>query len=314
MWPATEWSKTGLIDRFLDALTPLWQAQASAGLEPVFPPLAAGGDYWDTAFLEAALAGLARRKQPELMQRLTFAVNLWTFNRPADWGRGGLQSWPQAKPYLTPPGSQDQRGFHLFDWYNEILDARIGERRPLLCLAGGPRFGDQTDPALPAIDEIRHASCTHAIVQMLNENKLPENLLNVNFWLLAAPEGSPFASQAWYRPDGTTLAPGSTLKRRTATNKASMQTKSLKFEARPNGKALRHYLLLPTFEWGVSEWHWEMALDYVRQHRPVCGFSPEEAQQAQRVTIFGNEQGIDRQVEETLRRAGCDVERVTSTE
>jgi hypothetical protein len=79
-------------------------------------------------------------------------------------------------------------------------------------------------------------------------------------------------------------------------------------------KGLRHYVLLPTFEWGVSEFHWHAALDYVRLKRPVCGFSPEEAAQAEHVTIFGNEQGISAEIEQELRRAGCTVERLRLAE
>jgi hypothetical protein len=305
-WARAEWGKTALIDRFLEISIPVFQAQADVGLEPVFPALKAGGDYWDTAFLEASLAGLARRGQTELARQLTFAVNLWTFNRPVSWGAGGLRRWPQARPYLTPLGVEDQRGFHLFDWYNEIIEARTGELRPLLCLAGGPCLGDQTDGALPPIDEARHASCTHEVAQMISANALPVNVKNVNFWLLAAPEASPFAHQAWYRADGSTLPAVDALRRLAEQNRRPKSASS------GPAKTLQHYLLLPTFEWGVSEWHWNAALDYVKAHRPLCGFSPEEAAQAQRVTLFGNEQGISREVEAALRRAGCVVERVSA--
>ena len=70
-------------------------------------------------------------------------------------------------------------------------------------------------------------------------------------------------------------------------------------------------MLLPVFEWGISEWHWSAALDYVKAHRPVCGFSADEAAQAQRVTILGNEQGISLATEQALRQAGCSVERIS---
>ena len=43
----------------------------------------------------------------------------------------------------------------------------------------------------------------------------------------------------------------------------------------------------------------------------MCGFSPEEAAHAARVTIFGNEQGVSPAVEEQLRQAGCAVERIS---
>ncbi len=308
-WPAAEWGKPGLVDRFLELMLPVWQAQAAAGLPPVFPPLRAGGDYWDTAFLEAALAGLQQRGQQALLEEMVFAVNLWTFNRPVDWGAGGLRAWPQAKPYLTPPGAQDQRGFRLFEWYTEIITARVGAARPLLCLAGGPRLGDQTDPLLPAVDDLRHASCTNDLMRLLTDGGLPAHLLNINFWLLAAPEAGPGAAEAWYRADGSTLAAVNLVKRAAASQakRAGAKTGPAAGSA---SKALRHYVLLPTFEWGISEWHWRAALDYVKVHRPACGFSAEEAMRAERVTIFGNEQGIGGEVEAALKRAGCDVERL----
>lgn len=306
-WAQADWARTALVDRFLDLALPVWQAQREAGLEPVFPALKAGGEYWDTAFLEAALAGLAKRNQMELAQRMTFAVNLWTFGNAVEWGRGGLRAWPAARPYAAAysppaPAVQDQRGFHLFDWYNEIIEARLGARRPLLCLAGGPRAGE--------MDADRFAAQTQEIVTLIAEKKLPENLLNVNLWLLAAEPTSPYANEAWYRADGSTLITVAALKQYTARMRPTGRPATGGKGLPKNGKPLRHYLLLPTFEWGISEWHWSHALEYVRAHTPVCGFSVEEAASAQRVTIFGNEQGVSAEVEARLRSAGCDVERV----
>jgi len=317
-WAPADWGQAGLVERFVDLLLPLLQAQQEAGLQPVFPALRAGGDYWDTAFLEAALSSLNRRGQSELARALTFAVNLWAFNRPAAWGQGGLQRWPTARPYLSPPGSQDQRGFHLFDWHAEIIQAQVGDTRPLLCLAGGPTVGDRTDPAFPAVSEVRHASCIQEIARAALGGGLPQQLLNVNFWLMSAPEGSPFQTEAWFRPDGSTLpavevlkglaGPGQPPERRRVDESKGLAAESGEaIEPKP----IRHYVLLPVFEWGVSEYHWSAALEYVKAHRPVCGFAPEEARLAQRVTIVGNEQGISAAVESDLRQAGCQVERLS---
>ena len=199
-WAPKDWGQAGLVNRFLDLLVPVLKAQVEAGLQPVFPPLRAGGDYWDTAFLDASLTGLMQRGLEDLARELSFSVNLWTYNRPIDWGKGGHSRWPDARPYLTPPGTQDQRGFHLFEWYDEIIQARLGELRPFVTLAGGPRIGDQTDPTLPPTDDLRHASCIQDITSTLHQGQLPQHLLNVNYWLLAAGDGSPFAAEAWYRP------------------------------------------------------------------------------------------------------------------
>lgn len=320
-WAPADWGKAGLVERFLDLAAPVLEAQLEAGLRPTFPALKAGGEYWDTAFLEASLAGLAKRGLGDLSRQLTFAVNLWTFNRPMDWGAGGLRRWPEARPYLTPPGSQDQRGFRLFDWYNEIISDRLGEARPLLCLAGGPVMENQADPQFPAVTDLWHASCIQEISQAATAGELPANLLNVNFWLLSAPEGSPFEREAWYRADGKTLTAVGALK--AATTQVMRVERRQVDETKQLGhtpklahaeKGLKHYVLLPTFEWGVSEFHWHAALDYVRLKRPVCGFSPEEAAQAEHVTIFGNEQGISAEVEQELRQAGCSVERLRLAE
>lgn len=314
-WPATEWGKTGLVERFLDLAIPVLLAELEAGLQPVFPTLKAGGEYWDTSFLEAALAGLERRGHMALAQQLTFAVNLWTFNRPVAWGAGGLTRWPEARPYLTPPGAQDQRGFHLFEWHAEIIRARLGQARPMLCLAGGPRLGDPGDDAQPAMDEARHTSCTQEIVRAAIDQQLPEYLLNVNFWLLCAAESSPFAKEAWYRGDNGPLAAVEAVKHWAARQSSERNAAPSKAAALPkNGsnKPIAHYLLLPTFEWGPSEWHWHAALDYVKAHHATCGFSVEEAKRAQRVTILGNEQGVNTATEIVLREAGCTVDRIVA--
>lgn len=346
-WSPSDWSKTGIVDRFIEIMAPIWRAQHTAGLSPVFPALKAGGEYWDTAFLEAALVGLQRRNQHELLNAMSFALNVWTFNRPVSYGDGGPARWPGARPYLTTPGVEDQRGFHIFDWYNAIFDEHLGERRPLISLAGGPRLGDQADASLPSVNEARHASCTKEIMELVNANQLPANLINLNFWLLTADAASPFAREAWFKSDGGTLAATTVL--RSEAGAAQIQTAPtgdgaltpgsaahellMRLRQAPVGakalnasgpgvdrvttattaeaRPLRHYLLLPTFEWGVSEWHWTAALDVVRTYRPTVGFSVDEAGLAAKVTILGNEQGVSAEVEEQLRGRGCEVERVS---
>ena len=167
------------------------------------------------------------------------------------------------------------------------------------------------------MNEARHASCTQEIVQAALGGALPTHLLNVNFWLLGAPEGSPFAQDAWYRGNGSTLTAADVLKRHAILSARPAKRGYIKLpdldRLAGQPKPIQHYLLLPTFEWGISEWHWNAALAFVKAHRPACGFSVEEAGQAQRVTIFGNEQGVSREAEMALRAAGCQVERIQVT-
>ena len=316
-WAADHWSRESLVNRFLDLLLPGLQLAHRHGLVPVFPPLAQGGDYWDTSFLDAAINLLQKRGQAQLLKEMVFAVNGFASNRPVEWGAGGAARWTTSQPYTTPPGSQDQRGFRAFEWYAEIIRARLGDPRPLLMLAGGAVVGDSDEPIFPQVDPLRHALCNMAIARAARERTLPTYLTNVSFWLLASEDDDPHAAAAWYRGDGSTLAVVGELKKlaaaavQTAAAAARETPRASRPATAPNGhKPIYHYVLLPTFEWGISDWHWSAALDYVRKFQPACGFSVAEAQAAKFVTIVGNEQGISAAAEDALRAAGCAVERV----
>ena len=320
-WSPEAWGQESLVSRFLDLCLPALQLADRCGLVPVLPPLTQGGDYWDTAFLDLLLSQLKTRNQPELLKRLVISYYAFTFNRPLDWGAGGQAAWPQTQPYTVPAASQDQRGFHAFEWYQEVIRARLGADRPLLMIAGGCRLGDSTDPVFTAVDSARHATCNIAIMQAMTQRQLPNNLLNIAYYLLAAPADSAPAQFAWYRADGSTLPVVGALKQQMtaalqaiAANEKSIPVHSAKSTREPksnsNHKSIYHYLLLPTFEWGVSNWHWTAVLQYVNRFQPTCGFSIAEAQAAEYVTLVGNEQGFNPAVEQTLRAAGCQVERI----
>jgi len=315
-WAAESWAQEGLVGRFLDLLLPALQIAQNARLVPVFPPLRQGGDYWDISFLDNALALLKQRNQQRLLKEMAFAFYAFAGNRPADWGAGGSARWPKAQPYNVPPDSQDQRGFRSFEWYQEVITARTGAPRPLLMMAGGARLGDTDDSNFPPVDNGRHALCNNAILTAMLNRELPTYVTNVSFWLLAATEDSPHAKQAWYRADGSTLLMAGAMRQAVA---AATQAVAANEKRTPAGtpktvgrgvKPIFHYLLFPTFEWGVSDWHWAAAGDYIRTFQPACGFSSEEAQAAERVTIVGNEQGVSADIESALRAAGCKVERV----
>ncbi len=317
-WPAEVWAQEGLVGRYLDLLTPALQIAQNAGLVPVFPPLKQGGDYWDTSFLDTALNLLKQRGQQKLLKDMVFAFYAFAGNRPPDWGAGGSARWTQTKPYAVPPGSQDQRGFRSFEWYHDVITARLGTPHPLLMIAGGARPGDADDASFPPVDESRHAFCNTEIMTMMANRQLPSYMVNVAFWLLSAREDSSHASAAWYRPDGSTLPVVGAFRQQMAEALQAVGALEKRIPNAPasasspkaNGRPIFHYLLLPTFEWGVSDWHWTAALDYIHKFRPTCGFSVTEAQAAQYVTIVGNEQGVSDDMEQALRAAGCKVERV----
>ncbi|HEX9013349.1 MAG TPA: hypothetical protein VF813_07525, partial [Anaerolineaceae bacterium] len=109
-WSAAAWAQEDLVERFIDRFAPLADAAVQAGLVPVFPPLEPGGDYWDTAFLQSGLRSLMRRKQFQVLDKLVLAAYAWSGEHSLNWGAGGPERWPGARPYMTPSNEEDQRG------------------------------------------------------------------------------------------------------------------------------------------------------------------------------------------------------------
>jgi hypothetical protein len=232
VWPGAAWTQPELVERFLDIYLSLAESLLSLDMIPVFPPLEPGGDYWDIAFLRAALRGIVRRGKYDLIEKLVLGAYAWPGNRPLNWGAGGPERWPGARPYFTPPGVQDQRGFHIFDWYMTISKAEIGRQLPVILLKAGSRLGDQADADRPPIDAHSHAARNMKIARAMGGDfeapgpagkngksmaqnsdpkddllteAVPPEVLCCNFWLLACEPDHPAASQAWIKSDGSQL-------------------------------------------------------------------------------------------------------------
>ncbi len=305
-WPVTAWAHSDLVERFLDAFAPLAEEAAAAGLKPVFPPLEPGGDYWDTAFLRRALLGLAKRWRKEMLDKLTLGAYAWMNNRPVHWGAGGPERWPGAKPYRTPQGEEDHRGFRIFDWYTAISQAALGKPWPILLLAVGGNQGDASQSTVQIARLMADTPSDETI-----PDPVPEHVLACNFWLLAANVDSPHAGEAWYPANDAAKPVVKALKDWIASNpraKASHQDKGGDFASVNRAdKTIDCYVLLPRYEWGVSDWYLDVIRPYVKRHHATVGFSPEEAESARQVLVVGGERSFPREVVQRLRGAGCEV-------
>src|SRR4030066_1299299 len=216
-WSPSGWAKTNLVDRFLDIFIPIAEDARQAGLTPVFPPLEPGGDYWDTAFLFAALQGIQRRGQTDLLNQLVISAYGWSGNRSPNWGAGGPERWPRTPPYLTPQNSEDHLGFRIFDWYIATCEAAIGISRPIILLAAGSLIGNQLDPRSPAVDIHAHTWQNMTLVQIMSGHSqeydpVPPQVISCNFWVLSASDGDKELDNAWYKPDTSQLPIVSQLK------------------------------------------------------------------------------------------------------
>ena len=335
-WSAPAWSQSNLVERFLDSYLPLADAAFQAGLIPVFPPLEPGGDYWDTAFLRAALQGIQRRGFSHLLDRLVIGAYGWTHGRSLNWGAGGPERWPGSRPYHTPTGSEDQVGLRVFDWYLAVATAVTGKPSRILLVGGGARFGEKDQPKGSASLEAAHAQQNLAIAALMAGDQevsydteqlepVPSEVLSCNFWLLAASKDSPHAPQAWFKSDGSSLPVVGAL-RQWRSNRAEAWRdmpspgpvtpcntigSANGSASTPSGRLIEHYLLLPVYEWGVSDWHLDVIRPFIKKYRPTIGYSMEEARRAARVTVVGGVQSFPETSIQELRGAGCIVQQIS---
>ena len=75
-------------------------------------------------------------------------------------------------------------------------------------------------------------------------------------------------------------------------------------------KPLYHYVLFWAHDGKWADKDWLNAQSYIGVFRPTAGFSPDDAAQAEYVTIVGGPLGVSKQVEDWLGSVGCKVDRI----
>jgi hypothetical protein len=310
-WQSTAWAQTNLVERFLDIYLPLAEACLQTGLLPIFPPLEPGGDYWDTAFLRASLQGIQRRGHTRLLEKLVIGAYAWAGDRPLDWGAGGPECWPGAHPYFTPKGEQDQRGFRIFDWYDALIRSVLVSPLPIFLFGVGCPLGE--DPEIKThtrknwiMAQLLRGDSTQQGGSIRQMDPIPDAVIGGAFWLVAESQDDQQALGTWFRPDGEALPIVKAIQKWTGkppNGKSSPQTES---------RLLSHYLLIPSFEWGISDFHFDLIRPFVKEHQPTIGFSIEEAIQAKRITVVGGPDIFPEEKANQLRSAGCIVDRLST--
>ena len=284
-WGGAAWAQNDLVERFLDMYLPIAQTCLQYQLTPIFPPLQPGGDYWDTAFLREALESLQRRGHHGLLEKLVIGANAWIGDRPLDWGMGGPERWPGASPYSTPPGEQDQRGLRIFDWYETIARSVLREPLPIFLFGLGAPIDESYPQKMLKVAKLMEG---HQIEGM---DPISNAVLGGAFRLFDAVRGNEFP----------------------IIEAIQNVQKSNPIEASSNPKidpTIAHYLLLPSYEWGIPDYHLDAIRPFIRNHQPTVGFSLQEAAQAKRVTVIGSDEDYTEKELRELRTKGCIVERV----
>ena len=323
-WTAAAWAQTNLVDHFLDRYLPLAERLIEAGLAPIFPPLEPGGDYWDTAFLRAALESMLQRNQTRLLDQLILGVYAASGEQSLEWGMGGPERWPGARPYQTPPEEQDQCGFCIYDWYRTITQAVLGKALPIMLFSvGSPgMFLTKEQWKISAEEHAQRniilAQLASGMPQLPFSDPLPDEIKACNFWLLATTQDNPQCVQAWYQPEGQTL-PVVGMLRQLQSERAKLsapspvevapviETSTNKSASLEVNRPIAHYVLLPVKDQGKTEFYLDSIRPFVMKYFPTIGFSDEEALLAGQVTIISEGYEFPEERVQKLRAAGCRV-------
>ena len=266
------------------------------GFYHVLPKLKLGGDYWDLVVLKFLLQQLHQADIECDILVLSFAA--WINNHSLLWGKGGKQKWTEPQPYQETFSGEDHRGFMGFEWYQEIAEEEFGHQIPLLILDGAK------DLVCNPTEESK-AQIKKLFEFLSNENnaKAFTNVLGV----CLAYNSSFYTSEITeYVHNHVEISANEETVIEEKTIPKQPVLKSIKHSSKlKQEKCISHYLLLPEYDWGISPWHLEVALPFIRKYRPTIGYSIEEAKNATFVTIVMDQDVFTDNDIDSLQQAGC---------
>ena len=309
-WTDGSWSQGDLVERFLDRYLPFVRLAEQNGLVPVFPPLEPGGDYWDLSFLKKVLQLVQQRRSFDFSANFHMAVSSQTFDHSLDWGKGGPSHWKTPRPYAKVElGEEDHIGFNTWQWYSELVYEVLNVTPKFFLFYYGMArlandkmdtensFEQMVDIALSLSEDSKQAT------------SLPECVLGCCFWLLSASESDPHGKTSYFDASGNPKAAGipACKQKIKASSKQKMEY-AVSSRLAEWIYPIDHYLLLPSYDWGIPENTLDRIRPIIRDARPTIGFSVIEATNARKVTVWNENGAFSEHDLQLLREAGCIVE------
>jgi hypothetical protein len=118
----SRWVAQGLPQQYARWLAPLLETLAEdERVIPIFPPLAARGDYRGLTFLREALSEL-RRLHPAWLNRLAVACANDQQGHSVGWGQGGPALWGEE----SRAGHEDDGGLFGWEWAQQVASTTLG--------------------------------------------------------------------------------------------------------------------------------------------------------------------------------------------
>ncbi len=306
-WLHDTWSQGDLVERFLDRYLPFVRAAEQNGLTPIFPPLQPGGDYWDLSFLKKVLNLVKQRRSLDFVSNLHIAVSSQTFDHPLSWGAGGKRNWKVPRPYSKSEiGEEDHLGFNTWQWYTDLVNSILGIEPKLFLFYFGSADIKQSvlDPKVSFEELIDFAMKPSEEAGRAAEQK--NNILACLFWILSTSEPNEDGRTAFFDITGEVKVPEIKSYKEKLENTRKQNLEYVVSDRLAEWiYPIDHYLLLPSYEWGIPENTLDRIRPIMRDSRPTIGFSLIEATNARKVTVWNENGAFSVKDIDILREAGC---------
>jgi hypothetical protein len=307
-WLGETWAQGDIVSRFLNRYLSFTRLAEQFELTPIFPALAPSGEYWDISFLKSLLNLVKQRHVRDFADQFILAVSAQSFGHSLTYGHGGPGKWKMTLPYSKPElGEEDHIGFNTWSWYASLVQQILGIQPKLVLFWMGTSnvSKEELDPRLS------FETLTKIMEDQASETlpALSADVLACMCAQLGAKSDEALGKTAWFdtqgRPNDPTIA--TYQKQLQKTQQQSLET-PLASKLADWLYAIDHYLLLPSFEWGIPENLFDQIRPFVRTHRPTMGFSVTEASNARKVTVWNEDAAFSEEDIQFLRESGCIVE------
>ena len=214
-WGESEWNNHNVVETHLKKFIQFSQSCVENKINPVFSPLFPGGDYWDLAFLEESLKGLAVYAAPHIQNNVVLSAYGWKWGRSIEWGAGGKKKWPEGKPFRSDQGIQNQKGFRTYEWYLEISEKILGKKLPIIIFEAGLQnrndlsgINDSPNP-VENISIIPNLLAGGNVYDPLYPEQLftaiPHEVIGCNLFILSAQTDKSLLPYRWFTSAGEPL-------------------------------------------------------------------------------------------------------------
>jgi hypothetical protein len=285
-WGEIEWNKQNIVETHLDKFIQFAQTCTNNNIKPIFSPLFPGGDYWDLAFLEESLKGLALKASPKVLNNIVLSAFGWTFGHSIEWGAGGKKKWINSKPFTVDQNAQDQKGFRTYEWYLEISKKVLGVKLPIFIFEAGKNNGNDNEKTLFAPDNLAIVPNLLSGENIFNPQKptqllspIPKEVLGCFLFILSASQDQNYFPYRWFESAGEPLeiAMNFGAKKNVSEGEKDIDPyPSMSVEKEMNFKHRRYILIMEELQNNMPILL-EKLDAYIREFKPQIGFSQKEA-------------------------------------